>query len=371
MELAQLMILVGFIETSSMLFYIILNICLKLIGIHAHEFCTNTDASTVVIITKYIEKYHFISTSTHGGKPVGLIIGKYFVAYITIFKIQQRDDVKVGYTIIFWSSNKGHKKSLSYDSDDLKKEIPEDDNIIMNTIETWRHIGAYKSDTIEKFSIPFYNNSCHEQEEVITLMKKMCETSFENGYGMRLIVMIAGPSGTGKSQIAKQFAKKMNATLLDDFNPTSSGQNYPSLIKTIKPTRDKPLTVLIDESDKIIEEIHKGLSEHEFLVTPATNKATFNTFMDRLADSDNVIVIFTMNSTFNYIDSLDSSYTRCGRINLKINFGGDDTYNPTEGDYFHVKPFKNIATTINTKRFTSKSIVISNIESQDKIKKSV
>jgi len=371
MELAQLMILVGFIGTSSMLFYIIINICLKVIGVHAHEFCTNTDASTVAIITKYIEKYYFFSTSIHGGKPIGLIIGKYFIAYITIFKIQQRDDAKIGYSITFWSSNEGHTKSLLDDFNDTKKEISKDENIIVNTIETWRHVGAYKSDTIEKFLIPFYNNPCDEQEEVITLMKKMSETSFENGYGMRLVVMIAGPSGTGKSQIAKQFAKKINATLLDDFNPICPGQNYAALIKTIKPTHEKPLIVLIDESDKIIEEIHKGLSEHEFLVTPATNKATFNTFMDRLADSDNVIVIFTMNSTFNYIDSLDSSYIRCGRINLKINFGGDDTYNPSEGTYFHIKPFENIATTINTKRFMSKSVMISNIELQDEIKKTV
>ena len=375
MELAQLMILVGFISTSSMLFYIIINICLKLVGIHAHEFSTNTDASTVTIITKYIDKKHFCSTSTHGDKPIGLIIGRWFIAYITTFSIQKRDSASIGYTITFWSSNKGHKKSLLDDSDDLEKEISKDDHVMtstsINTIETWRHVGAYKGDSIEKFVIPFYNNVCDEQKKVIIHMNEMIETSFANGYGSCLSVMIAGPCGTGKSQIAKQFAKMMNATICDDFNPTSPGQNFASLIKTIKPTKKNPLVVLLDECDKIIEKIHTGLTEHEFFVTPATNKATFNTFMDRIGEYENVFVIFTMNSTFNYIDNLDLSYTRCGRINLKINFGGDDTYNSADGNFLHVEPFANIATVINTKRFTPKPVVIPTVEVTSEIKKSV
>ena len=381
MELAQLMILVGFIGTSSMLFYIIINICLKLVGIHAHEFSTNTDASTVAIITKYIDKKHFCSTSTHGDKPVGLIIGRWFIAYITTFSIQKRDSASIGYTVTFWSSNKGHKKSLLDDSEDLEKGISKDDPVrvstrmdnktIINTIETWRHVGAYKSDSIEKFVIPFYNNVCDEQKKVIIRMNDMVQTSFANGYGSRLSVMIAGPSGTGKSQIAKQFAKTMNASICDDFNPTSPGQNFASLIKTIKPTKKNPLVVLIDECDKKIHKIHTGEKEHEFFVTPATDKASWNKFMDHMGEFEHVFVVFTMNSTFDEITKLDPSYTRCGRINLKINFGGDDTYNSADGIFLHVEPFVNIATVINAKRFIPKPVVIPTVEVTSEIKKSV
>jgi SpoVK/Ycf46/Vps4 family AAA+-type ATPase len=195
-------------------------------------------------------------------------------------------------------------------------------------------------------------------------MQKMAQTSFENGYGYRLITMIAGPSGTGKSQIAKQFATTINATISDDFNPTKAGENFTSLIKTVKPTKKKPLVVLLDEGDKMIERIHLGIKEHEFFVTTAIDKASFNKFMDQLSNYDNVFVIFTMNSTFNAIDTLDQSYTRCGRVDLKVNFGGDDSYNTDDVNFLQVKLINNIAKNINTIRFTPKSVEIQKDQSK-------
>lgn len=357
MELAQLMILVGFISSSNMLFYIIINLCLKLFAIHAYEYSTNCDASKVVIITKYIEKTHILSSSIHGdNKPIGIVIGKWYIAYITTINIPKRDSVSIGYTVTFWSSRIGHTKSLSDDLVDLKKGMNTNDDK-HETLEIWRHVGAYKSDTLEKFVIPFNNKECYEQDKVIKHMKEMAQTSYENGFGNRLIVMIAGPSGTGKSQIAKQFAKIMNATISDDFNPTRAGENYASLIKTIKPTKKKPLVVLLDEGDKTFQRIHAGIKEHEFFVTPAIDKATHNMFMDRLSNYDNVFVIITMNSTFNSIDELDPSYTRYGRVDLKVNFGGDDSYNSE--NCFKVNISNNIAKNINTIRFTQKPVITS------------
>ena len=74
--------------------------------------------------------------------------------------------------------------------------------------------------------------------------------------------------------------------------------------------------------------------------------------MDELSSHDNVFVIFTMNSTFYTIDALDKSYTRSGRIDLKVNFGGDDSYNTTDKNFFKVSVDDNIAEKINTDRFT-------------------
>ena len=371
MELAQLMILVGFIGSSSMLFYIIINICLKPFGIHACEYSTNNDASKLVIITKYIEKTHIFSTSIHGdNKPVGLVVGKWYIAYITTLSIQKRDSVSIGYTVTLWSSRFGHTKSLSDDFVDLEKGTNLDDEK-HETLEIWRHVGAYKSDAIEKFEITFNNKECDEQQEVITRMQQMAQTSYDNGFGYRLIAMIAGPSGTGKSQIAKQFATTINATISDDFNPTSAGENFASLIRTVKPTKKKPLVVLLDEGDKIIERIHAGIKEHEFFVTVAIDKASFNKFMDQLSNYDNVFVIITMNSTFNAIDQLDPSYIRCGRVDLKVNFGGDDSYNTDDVNFLQVKVLNNIAEKINTIRFTPKPVEITTKYVTGEIKKVV
>lgn len=354
MDLPQLMILVGFIGTCHALFYIILNICLKPFGVHAHEYSTSADSSVVTMMMKHIETKYICSTSTHAEKPVGLIFGKWFVAYITTFTIPQRDSSSMGYVVTFWSSNKGHKKSLTDDSINPEKE----NKTAVTTLETWRHVGCYKAGSVEKFDIPFHNEPCAEQAIVVTRIMDMIAASITNGYGNRISVVIAGPSGTGKTQIAKQLAYTMNATICDDFNPTIPGQNFASLIKTIKPVRKKPLVVLLDECDKMMGRIHTGVPEHEFFVTQATDKASWNMFMDRMSDFDNVIVILTMNSPFNEIDKLDLSYTRPGRVDLKVNFGGTYVYNPEDDECLHVKPFANMATTINAKRFTLKPVVI-------------
>lgn len=354
MDLPQLMILVGFIGTCHALFYIILNICLKPFGVHAREYSTNADPSAVTVIGKYIKEHHMCSTSTRGDKPVGLIFGKWFVAYITTFTIPQRDSSSMGYVVTFWSSNEGHTKSLMDDSNNLKKKNKSN----IKTIPTWRPVGNYKAGSLEKFDIPFNNVSCPEQTEVVTYMMKMIATSIANGYGKRLSVMIAGPSGTGKTQIAKQLAHTMNATMCDDFNPTSPGQSLASLIKTIKPDGENPLVLLLDECDEMMRKIHSGVKDHEFFVTEAIGKASWNRFMDRMCEYDNVFVILTMNSTFNEISELDTSYARPGRVDLKVNFGGNGTYNPVDEECLHVKPFENIARDMNKKRFTPKPAAI-------------
>ena len=372
MELAQLMILVGFIGTSYILFYAILAMCLKAVGVYAREFSTNLDASDVTKITKYIGKTYWGATALHGDKdnvvPVGLVIGTrmQYIAYITTSSIQKRDSVAVGYNVTFWSSDTGHTKSLSDNFVDLEKGIANDNNDnnekqyvsgVLNTIlEIWRHYGAYKSDAIEKFDILFCDEDYAEQLQIVERVKEMAQISSDNGYGYRLVTMIAGPSGTGKSHIAKRFAKAIGATFTDDFVPTRAGENFASLIKNVKPTKSKPLVVLLDEGDRTFDLIERGtLKEHEFFVTPVIDKASHNTFMDRLNEHNYVFIFITMNKTFVEIDKADPSFTRCGRIDLKVNFGGDESYKSAdETCYVHVPPFKNIAIDRHKKRFTAK-----------------
>ena len=64
----------------------------------------------------------------------------------------------------------------------------------------------------------------------------------------------------------------------------------------------------------MMRKIHSGVKDHEFFVTEAIDKASWNKFMDCMCEYDNVFVILTMNSTFNEISELDTSYARPGRL---------------------------------------------------------
>ena len=355
MELAQLMLLISFMGTCGVLCYTTINTFLKLFGIHCHEFGTNADPSQCTILMKYLKNTHLIASSTHAsGMPIGFIFGKWFVAYVSTVSIQKRDSVYIGYIVSFWTTNKGHIYVFPKEQDD--EVIKPIKNVKTQNLEVWRSNSTFKDGrSLVKHNIFVPHIPCEQQLLVIQKLLEMIKTSATNGYGFRLFVMIAGPSGTGKSHIARLFALAINATLADDFDPLQPGQTLTQLLEITKPTTKKPLVIPLEEFDRTIISIHKQeIKDHEFLATPIRDKTGWNTFADRLAETDNVIVIATMNASFKSIDELDSSYTRYGRVDVKVNFGGDDTYNPDDtktGFFMHIKPFCNMAVITSAERF--------------------
>lgn len=323
MELTTLILLTSFLTTASVGLYIIINLLIRIFGIYTREFSTKADATNTLIIIKHIKKTFIFSLSTQyiNGEisPSGIIIGKEYLAYVKTDDIVKRNDIVTGYIITIWSRCE-YLESLSGDIENgIENEI--DDQTNSNMITLWRHTGYFKDSSYESFDVRFGLDSFIEQEQIINIIIEMANSSDLNGYGWRLSVIISGPPGSGKTEIGKLLTHKIKGTLCDDFRPTQAGENFSSLIKIIKPTKKKPLILVLDEWDTAINSIHnKSIKEHEFLVTPVTDKCTYNQFMDRLCELDNTIVLFTMNSKFEDIDKLDKSYTRCGRIDCKITF---------------------------------------------------
>ena len=69
------------------------------------------------------------------------------------------------------------------------------------------------------------------------------------------------------------------------------------------------------------------------------------------------------------MEQLDPSYTRCGRVDLKVNFGGDESYNTGDVNFLQVKVLNNIAEKINTIRFTPNPVEITTEDVTGEIKK--
>ena len=68
---------------------------------------------------------------------------------------------------------------------------------------------------------------------------------------------------------------------------------------------------------------------------------------------------------------LDSSYTRCGHVDLRVNYGDDDLYNTDDNNFFQVKVLNNIAEKINTICVTPKPVEITTEDVTGEIKKVV
>jgi len=134
---------------------------------------------------------------------------------------------------------------------------------------------------------------------------------------------VYGSRGKGKTYFAHLLARSMNATLCKTFNPCEPGNNFCILYSRIMPTKNKPLILLLDEVDIILEKIHHNkVNLHKNIPTEVYDKTTWNAFLDNFDFGiyKNVILLLTSNESKSKIDALDRSYLRKGRIDITYVF---------------------------------------------------
>jgi hypothetical protein len=134
-------------------------------------------------------------------------------------------------------------------------------------------------------------------------------------------VLLAGPPNAGKSVISLLLTKRLKGSLVYEFNPTEPGNNFNNLYNKANPTFSCPLIVTFEEVDGMIEAIHQGkVLRHEHKPISIYNKATWNTFMDNIDHRfyPFVVFLFTTNRLLQWFETLDPSYMRQGRVNVKI-----------------------------------------------------
>lgn len=167
---------------------------------------------------------------------------------------------------------------------------------------------------------PFYNDieiKFHELEDNIS-QTQIVEDIYN--YFKRFdhcTAFISGLPGTGKSTIAALLTMKLNGVLCETFDPTRPGFTLSKLIIRANPTKERPLIILFDEVDVIIEDVNSGIVPHKHIPIWIRNKTTFNKFLDHMRFHENVILIMTSNFTKEQIgEKYDPCYLRPGRVHV-------------------------------------------------------
>jgi ATP-dependent 26S proteasome regulatory subunit len=137
-----------------------------------------------------------------------------------------------------------------------------------------------------------------------------------------------GIPGTGKSLISDMFACTGPIHYIDEWDPTDPGDIFRVLYSKINPTEEKPLIVLLDEVDKILEKIFyrenfqeekkNKTEEKSFEIrTQIKGKKDWNKFFTDFTTKGkykNTILIMASNKSKAYVDGLDPAYMRPGRV---------------------------------------------------------
>lgn len=138
------------------------------------------------------------------------------------------------------------------------------------------------------------------------------------------VALLHGKPGTGKSIISIILAKHLiqcglEVSLVDTFKPWEPNDSFTMLYHTINPTREKPLIVVIEEVDKVIDMIHNTImKKHDHFPTMVMCKGDWNSFLDKFDRRryTHVFFIMTSNRDITYFNDLDPSYMRPGRVNV-------------------------------------------------------
>mgnify|MGYP003386027653 CR=1 FL=1 len=242
-------------------------------------------------------------------EPCGWIYGKEFIGYV-----EHYESTKIVTILAFDNFLETHN-FINLSKQEIVEEKKDD-----TTLTIWMREGIYCWLHYERSIITFMKTPLTHQIDPIENILNHAQNNINT------VALLHGSSGTGKSMIPMLIAKILNCGLIDSFNPTDPGDTMIKLINKVKPSKNKKIVIVLEEVDNIINNIHNNLvTLHKNIPTLVRNKEGWNNFLDKFDREyfQHVVLIMTTNKKPDYFDSLDVSYMRKGRVDLKISLDSD------------------------------------------------
>ncbi len=309
---------VGFMVTIGIHLVLILMkvMCIKTQVYKAHEDRTVVDSVMEKIKERAVVSSTKAVSSGDEPFPTGLVMGKWFIAYIETVRIGEWRGSETSYNIkiigaTVFEPECGQKKQSG------KKKRPE----VSVVVSSDAHLNAHMR--LQKMMC--YHKRLDEQMNVAQEFIKMANWSRDNGFPFNYIGLVTGPPGTGKSVLGEIIALTVKGVLCTAFNPITYGHSISTVLKVAKPTERKPVVLVLNEVDQwyTFPKELAAAKPSDWLtrdVDPVNPKTTSNAFFDKLAWIDNLIVVLTTNKTPKELDEIDGfgSLFRPGRVSGKF-----------------------------------------------------
>lgn len=254
------------------------------------------------------------SHMTDGNKGHGYTFGYWYVMYIELVDNESGQSYKI--TLIATESSYNNltadidNNSIDDNLTDEDKRLIEKDKI--NTITIYERIGSYYNNWYKKRILKTKIIPKIDQEVIINQIVEH-QTIHKN-----TIVYIHGEPNVGKSMIGLLLSIHYQSSYCNTLVPWRPGDTLASLYDEADPSENKPLILVFEEIDTALVKIHVGIESHKSLPVLISDKSSWNNFMDNVKRGlyPNLIILLTSNKNPEFINNLDTSYIRKGRVDL-------------------------------------------------------
>jgi hypothetical protein len=245
------------------------------------------------------------SHTTDGGRGFGYSVGYWYIASISGESSE---------STVYLIATEASYKALTRDMDEPLAEA----NDSMEELKPKRKIciyertGSYENPWWRRRERDAYDIPTEEQAALIAEIKANQKKH------RHTVVLLHGPPCTGKSMMGVLLANEYGSSLCETLKPWQPGDNIGLLHSEVEPSQEKPLVIVFNEIDAALLKIHEGIVPHEKIPIAVSDKTGWNGMFDNIDRRmyQDVILIMTSNRDPEFIDSLDSSYIREGRVDF-------------------------------------------------------